>query len=151
MKPHGTLICDEDQFDARHLKLAHYADNPLENGSLDGYNVIRVPLTSLTLNAVEHTALGRRSRFRGMTERAAVAISNREIERRYPYRVDVVEPAGGLGSRLDVMRGWCRDNLPDWSDRRHTERGRIGDRFHYFVRFHFLTAEAADAFRRRWV
>ena len=60
LQPHGTLIVDEDAFDARSLKLARVASNPLEDGSLDEYQVIRVPLTSLTRAAVEGDGVGRK-------------------------------------------------------------------------------------------
>ena len=60
LKPHGNLIVDEDSFDAKGLKLAHVESNPLEDGSLDEYQVIRVPLTSLTREAVEDAGVGRK-------------------------------------------------------------------------------------------
>ena len=60
LQPHGTLIVDEDAFDARGLKLARVESNPLEDGSLDEYQVIRVPLTSLTRAAVEGAGVGRK-------------------------------------------------------------------------------------------
>ena len=60
LRPHGTLIVDEDAFDAKGLKLAHVESNPLEDGSLDRYQVIRVPLTSLTRAAVEGDGVGRK-------------------------------------------------------------------------------------------
>ncbi len=50
----GTLIVNEDAFDERNLEKAGYHDgnggtvNPLDDGSLKGYRVIRVPMTSLT-------------------------------------------------------------------------------------------------------
>ena len=50
----GTLIVNEDAFDERNLEKAGYHDgaggtvNPLDDGSLHGYRVIRVPMTSLT-------------------------------------------------------------------------------------------------------
>ena len=54
LEPGGTLIVNEDAFDERNLEKAGYHDavggtvNPLDDGSLDGYRVIRVPMTSLT-------------------------------------------------------------------------------------------------------
>ena len=59
----GTLIVNEDAFDERNLITAGYHDaptgpehevnaiNPLDDGSLDGYRVIKVPMTSLTKEA----------------------------------------------------------------------------------------------------
>lgn len=44
----GTLIVNEDAFDERNLEKAGYADNPLEDGSLDGYSLITIPMSKLT-------------------------------------------------------------------------------------------------------
>ncbi|MGK2947678.1 MAG: 2-oxoacid:acceptor oxidoreductase subunit alpha [Acidimicrobiales bacterium] len=49
----GTVIVNEDAFEARNLTKAGYTDNPLTDGSLEGYNVFEVPMSSLTLGAVE--------------------------------------------------------------------------------------------------
>ena len=47
----GTLIINEDAFDDRNLEKAGYSDNPLEDNSLDGYTVIKVPMSKLTREA----------------------------------------------------------------------------------------------------
>jgi len=47
----GTLIVNEDAFDDRNLAKAGYLDNPLEDGSLDGYTLIKVPMSKLTREA----------------------------------------------------------------------------------------------------
>ena len=60
VEPHGTLIVDEDAFDAKGLRLARVESNPLEDGTLDEFQVIRVPLTSLTREAVEGAGVGRK-------------------------------------------------------------------------------------------
>jgi 2-oxoglutarate/2-oxoacid ferredoxin oxidoreductase subunit alpha len=49
----GTLIVNEDAFIDRNLEKAGYATSPLDDGSLDGYQVYRVPMTSITLRATE--------------------------------------------------------------------------------------------------
>src|SRR3954470_21041050 len=49
----GTVIANEDAFSKRNLQKAGYETNPLEDGSLDGYHLIRIPMTSLTTSAVE--------------------------------------------------------------------------------------------------
>ena len=48
----GSIIVNVDTFDERNLAKAGYADNPLTDGSLDGYSVYEVPMTSLTKEAV---------------------------------------------------------------------------------------------------
>src|SRR5881398_2350098 len=49
----GTLIVDADAFTERNLQKAGYAQSPLEDGSLDEYQVHAVPLTSLTVGALK--------------------------------------------------------------------------------------------------
>ena len=49
----GTVIANEDAFSKRNLQKAGYETNPLEDASLDGYHLIRIPMTSLTASAVE--------------------------------------------------------------------------------------------------
>src|SRR6266571_1360891 len=39
----GTIIVNEDAFIGRNLEKAGYAQSPLDDGSLDGYQVYRVP------------------------------------------------------------------------------------------------------------
>jgi 2-oxoglutarate/2-oxoacid ferredoxin oxidoreductase subunit alpha len=47
--PGGTLIVNVDAFDERALEKAGYSASPLTDGSLAGYTVYEVPMTSLTL------------------------------------------------------------------------------------------------------
>jgi 2-oxoglutarate/2-oxoacid ferredoxin oxidoreductase subunit alpha len=49
----GTVIANEDAFSKRNLQKAGYETNPLEDGTLDGYHLIRIPMTSLTTSATE--------------------------------------------------------------------------------------------------
>jgi 2-oxoglutarate ferredoxin oxidoreductase subunit alpha len=49
----GTLIVNEDAFDERNLEKAGYAHNPLDDGSLATYRLIKVPMTSLTRQVCE--------------------------------------------------------------------------------------------------
>ncbi|MCB0993127.1 MAG: 2-oxoacid:acceptor oxidoreductase subunit alpha, partial [Acidimicrobiales bacterium] len=49
----GTVIVNEDAFDERNLDKAGYDANPLEDGTLNGYRVIKVPMSSLTRDACE--------------------------------------------------------------------------------------------------
>jgi 2-oxoglutarate ferredoxin oxidoreductase subunit alpha len=48
----GTLIVNTDAFNDRNLQKAGYPSNPLEDGSLDEYQVHPVPLTSMTVEAL---------------------------------------------------------------------------------------------------
>ncbi len=49
----GTLIVDADQFSDRNLQKAGYAASPLEDGSLDEYQLHAIPLTSMTVGALK--------------------------------------------------------------------------------------------------
>ena len=49
----GTVIVNEDGFSDHNLRKAGYAANPLEDDSLDDYQVFRVPMTSMTVRATE--------------------------------------------------------------------------------------------------
>jgi len=49
----GTLIVNADAFNDRNLQKAGYAANPLEDGSLDEFQVHAVPLTTLTVGALK--------------------------------------------------------------------------------------------------
>jgi 2-oxoglutarate ferredoxin oxidoreductase subunit alpha len=51
LEPGGTLIVNSDTFEPRNLEKAGYVDNPLTDGSLAGYTLIEVPMTSLTKDA----------------------------------------------------------------------------------------------------
>src|SRR4051812_32945913 len=56
----GLLIVDVDEFTPRNLAKVGYATNPLEDGSLEGWQVVSVPLTSLTLDALADSGLGKK-------------------------------------------------------------------------------------------
>jgi len=53
LAPGATLLVNVDTFEPRNLEKAGYADNPLEDGSLDSFRVFEVPMTSLTLEAAK--------------------------------------------------------------------------------------------------
>src|SRR5688572_11333549 len=49
----GTVIVNEDGFSDHNLRKAGYDSNPLEDDSLDDYQLFRVPMTSMTVRATE--------------------------------------------------------------------------------------------------
>jgi 2-oxoglutarate ferredoxin oxidoreductase subunit alpha len=49
----GVVIANEDAFVDRNLEKAGYASDPLADGSLDGYQIYKVPMTSITVRATE--------------------------------------------------------------------------------------------------
>ena len=49
----GTLIINTDGFTPENLKYANYASNPLEDNSLTGYRVHKLPISTLNVNALK--------------------------------------------------------------------------------------------------
>jgi 2-oxoglutarate/2-oxoacid ferredoxin oxidoreductase subunit alpha len=49
----GILIVNEDAFTERNLEKAGYTSNPLEDGSLDDYQVFKVKMTTMTVEATK--------------------------------------------------------------------------------------------------
>lgn len=67
IKKGGKIIVNIDGFDAKNLRLANYPEgvNPLEDGSLDSFEVIKIDVTKLTREALkEFTDLGTKERDR---------------------------------------------------------------------------------------
>ncbi|MGI8520658.1 MAG: 2-oxoacid:acceptor oxidoreductase subunit alpha [Actinomycetota bacterium] len=58
--PGGLLIVNRDAFEKRNLDKAGYSTNPLEDGSLDNYQVYEIPMTSMTIEAVKGAGIGKK-------------------------------------------------------------------------------------------
>ncbi|HMW33047.1 MAG TPA: 2-oxoacid:acceptor oxidoreductase subunit alpha [bacterium] len=61
LKPNGVLIVNAESFGERDLKLANCATNPLEDGTVDGYQLFRVDMSSHTKAALKDTGLDHKS------------------------------------------------------------------------------------------
>ena len=57
LQPGGILVVNGDSFEENDLKKAKYKSNPLTDGSLAGYKVIRVPISKLNREAVKEAGL----------------------------------------------------------------------------------------------
>lgn len=66
LKKNGIIIANIAGFDKRNLKLAHIDenDNPLENHSLDEYDVHQMDVTKMTREALKESTLGTKERDR---------------------------------------------------------------------------------------
>ena len=53
----GLLVINEDAFTSGNLKKANYPSNPLSDGSLDGYRIIKAPITTAAVAAVDDLGL----------------------------------------------------------------------------------------------
>jgi len=60
LKKGGKIIVNTDGFDAKNLRLANYPDgtNPLDDNTLDGYEVIKMDVTKMTREALKEFELG---------------------------------------------------------------------------------------------
>lgn len=66
LKKNGKIIVNIEGFDTKNLRLANYADgiNPLENGSLEGYEVIKIDVTKITRETLKDFTLGTKEKDR---------------------------------------------------------------------------------------
>jgi 2-oxoglutarate ferredoxin oxidoreductase subunit alpha len=60
MQPGGTVILNEDAFTQRNIEKAGYAADPRHDGSLDGFQVFEVPMTSITVRATEDLGISKK-------------------------------------------------------------------------------------------
>jgi 2-oxoglutarate/2-oxoacid ferredoxin oxidoreductase subunit alpha len=60
LKKGGKIIVNTDGFDAKNLRLANYPDgvNPIENDSLEGYELIKMDVTKMTREALKDIQMG---------------------------------------------------------------------------------------------
>lgn len=57
LKHGATIILDIDNFDNKHYKKAGYEEDPLHDDSLDGYNVVKAPITNLSRDTAKQNGL----------------------------------------------------------------------------------------------
>ncbi len=107
----GTVVLNSDAFGERDLAKAGYAADPRHDGSLDGWTVYEIPMTSLTVRAVAPTGAKPRDAERSKNFFALGVISwlyDRPpdtildwIESRFASRETVLE-----ANRLAFRAGW---------------------------------------------
>jgi 2-oxoglutarate/2-oxoacid ferredoxin oxidoreductase subunit alpha len=66
LKKGGIIIANTDGFDSKNLRLANYPEgvNPLEDNSLEGYEVIRMDVTKMTREALKDITMGMKEKDR---------------------------------------------------------------------------------------
>jgi 2-oxoglutarate/2-oxoacid ferredoxin oxidoreductase subunit alpha len=108
IKPGATIIVDMDNFDSRHYKKADYIEDPLEDGSLEGYNVVKAPITEMTRDVVKKFGLD--ARIADKTKNQFVAgilfwlfnrnltIGERFLRERFKNKPELIE------ANLEVLR-----------------------------------------------
>jgi 2-oxoglutarate ferredoxin oxidoreductase subunit alpha len=56
----GTVILNEDAFTARNIEKAGYAADPRQDGTLEGFQLFEVPMTSITVRATEEIGISKK-------------------------------------------------------------------------------------------
>jgi len=66
LKKGGKIIANTDGFDAKNLRLANYPEgvNPLDDGSLSNYELIRMDVTKMTRESLKDATLGMKEKDR---------------------------------------------------------------------------------------
>lgn len=64
LNPGAIIIANTDGFDSKNLRLAHYEQNPLEDHSLDSYQLIRIDVTRMTREALKDITLSTKEKDR---------------------------------------------------------------------------------------
>lgn len=68
VKPGATIIIDIDNFDNKSYKKAGYIEDPIEDGTLDGYKVVKAPITNLSRATVMELGLDSKSADRSKNQ-----------------------------------------------------------------------------------
>ena len=107
----GILIVNSDGFTDKDLKLAKLETNPLEDDTTEGYRLIKVPMTTMTRDAVEPTGLSVKFADRCKNLFAMGLVfwlygrdvdpTLRFIENKFSSKPDVAE-----ANRLALKAGW---------------------------------------------
>lgn len=111
LKPNGLLIVNDDSFEDKDLKLAKLARSPLDDGTVDGYRLIRVKMTQLTRDAVAETKISVKEADRCKNFFAMGLVfwlygrdmtpTLRFIEKKFAGKLDVA-----TANRLALLAGW---------------------------------------------
>jgi 2-oxoglutarate ferredoxin oxidoreductase subunit alpha len=64
VKPGGIVIADSGAFTDRNLAKAGYEENPLDNDSLEGYRLVKIDMSRLTVEAVKEFGLSNKEALR---------------------------------------------------------------------------------------
>ncbi|MCW5772693.1 MAG: 2-oxoacid:acceptor oxidoreductase subunit alpha, partial [Rhodospirillaceae bacterium] len=64
VKRGGLVIVDIGEFNEKNFRKCGYTSNPLEDGSLDGYKVLKIDMSRLTLESVAEFGLGQKDGLR---------------------------------------------------------------------------------------
>ncbi len=87
-KPNATIIVDTDAFVEKGFAKAGYETNPLEDQTLDGYNVIKAPISTMTKGAVADLGLDNKVALKSKNMFAlgiVLHLFNRELDKTFAF------------------------------------------------------------------
>jgi 2-oxoglutarate ferredoxin oxidoreductase subunit alpha len=71
----GMLIVNSDAFDDRNLEKVGYSSNPIEDDSLGSYQICKIPMTTMTIEAVKESGVSKKEAERSKNMFALGVIS----------------------------------------------------------------------------
>ena len=111
LRPGGTLIVNTDELTSRNLAKAGYTDSPVDDATLQRYQVHQVAMSTLTRGALEKTGLSRKDAERAKNMFALGLLSwmyhrptdgtERFLQRKFAARPDLAE-----ANALALRAGW---------------------------------------------
>ncbi len=144
----GVLVLNEDSFTPRNIEKAGYTSDPTEDGTLDGYQVYKVPMTSITVRATEDIGIGKKEAERAKNMFALGLVSwmfgrptettLNWLEKKFGSRQEIFDAnVGGLQGRLSLRRddgavrrvlqgGGGAAGAGDLPEHRRRDRARLG-------------------------
>ncbi len=109
LKPGATVIIDVDNFDERNYKKAEYIEDPLHDDSLEGYNIVKAPITSLTRSITKEFGLDAKTADKTKNQFVAgilfwlfnrdLTIGENFIQKKFKKNADLVK------ANIAVLRG----------------------------------------------
>lgn len=88
IKQGAIVIIDVDAFNDKGFERANYKTDPLSDGTLDGYNIIRAPITMLTKESVKHLDIDNKSTLKSKNMFAlgiVMYLFNRDLDLIFGY------------------------------------------------------------------
>ncbi len=91
VRPGGIIIVDADAFNKKALEKSGYTSDPLEDGSLDVYRLIKAPVATMTRNSLSHLQVSARlaERSRNMMALGIVSfLLNQNLDTTFKFLAD---------------------------------------------------------------
>lgn len=133
LKPGGKVIIDTAGFDAKNLRLANYPDgvNPIEDDTLEGFEVIRMDITKLTRESLKDSPLGTKEKDRAKNMFVLgflywmygrdISSTEKFLEEKFARKPDILE------SNIKVLRAGYNygDTTETFTTQYHVEKAKI--------------------------